>query len=157
MPANTQLEYIDDGFKGILPQHFAAQNGTFIAPLGPFNDQNKEEVSRYVDVETCDFLVLKMNHHYPNEVEDSLIRRKIKQSIAALPSVDNSGKSIKGNKSESGQKAFQLLLSKRVILPEDSRPAYARAFYLPGGISAKAVKFQEYSLFQQTDTITSKK
>ena len=57
LPPNTQLDYFNDGFKGILPQHFAAENGTFCKPIQPFNGLNKEETSRYVELETCDYIV----------------------------------------------------------------------------------------------------
>jgi alpha-1,2-mannosyltransferase len=57
MPHGVTLNYYEDGFTGILPQHFAAANGTFCEPLQPFNGENKEERSRYVSLESCDFIV----------------------------------------------------------------------------------------------------
>lgn len=57
LPNHARLAYIDDGFHGILPQHFASINGTFGEPLQPFNDQNKEETIRYIPVKQCDYLI----------------------------------------------------------------------------------------------------
>lgn len=57
LPANAKLEYVEDGFKGILPQHYSSENGTFTEPLQPFNDRNEEEQSRYVKLTQCDFYV----------------------------------------------------------------------------------------------------
>lgn len=50
---NGNLQYIDDGFKGILPQAFT---DTSIVPKN-MNDENRPEPSRYVDLKTCDYFV----------------------------------------------------------------------------------------------------
>lgn len=82
VPAGVEVEWIKSDFDGILPKHFDvdavsalqpsdAVARTLDATLGwiwpwssitrrvqsGFNDLNKEEVDRYVDVSTCDYLV----------------------------------------------------------------------------------------------------
>ena len=58
LPNDARLEFIQDGFDGQLPAHFSSA-----PPLGSralhrhFNDQNRQEVSRYVDVHRCAVLV----------------------------------------------------------------------------------------------------
>lgn len=53
LPEQTQLQFLESGFRGQLPQQF---NETWRIPLN-MNDQNLEERSRYVSLETCDFVV----------------------------------------------------------------------------------------------------
>eukprot|EP01038_Epipyxis_sp_PR26KG_P009196 gene9196-12404_t len=50
LPFHSELHFIQDGFTGILPQHFSKINGTFSIPSQPFNNLNQEEKSRYVDL-----------------------------------------------------------------------------------------------------------
>ena len=66
LPPSAKLAFIDDDFKGILPQHFPNLNesfglyhhmGTSSTPALPVNNLNKEEVSRYVPLSQCDYLV----------------------------------------------------------------------------------------------------
>nr|XP_002125785.1 alpha-1,2-mannosyltransferase ALG9 [Ciona intestinalis] len=58
LPNNFTLELIRSEFKGQLPAKFEAPGleGTRAEPRH-FNDENLEEKSRYVDVETCHFLI----------------------------------------------------------------------------------------------------
>ncbi|KAL3098187.1 hypothetical protein niasHS_002023 [Heterodera schachtii] len=63
----VEMEFVRSEFRGILPAHFAdggGDNGTSTlrhstahAPLGRMNDANREEMDRYVPVESCDLLV----------------------------------------------------------------------------------------------------
>jgi hypothetical protein len=57
LPQNTTIEYVDDGFKGILPQHYSSLDGTKVEPLQPFNNMNREEPSRYVDFSHCHYYI----------------------------------------------------------------------------------------------------
>lgn len=52
------VSFIQSEFKGQLPSHFEPHtlNGTSLEPVS-LNDENREEPSRYVPLETCDFLV----------------------------------------------------------------------------------------------------
>ncbi|EGD82573.1 hypothetical protein PTSG_03225 [Salpingoeca rosetta] len=57
LPSHTvEVEFIRSEFKGLLPKHYEAANGTRVIPTH-MNALNKEEPSRYVPVETCDFIV----------------------------------------------------------------------------------------------------
>lgn len=57
LPTNAKLEFIEDGFHGILPQHFAAVDGTKVEPLQAFNNLNREEKSRYIPRAQCDYVI----------------------------------------------------------------------------------------------------
>jgi len=53
----VQLGFLPSSFHGQLPQPFQEGNGTWAEPPQPFNDLNKEELSRYVSIKECDFVV----------------------------------------------------------------------------------------------------
>lgn len=72
VPEPLRLQYISDGFGGVLPQHFAPQNGTSCEPLQPFNDQNREETCRYIDWSQCDYLVRTMKDDDRNNDKDKV-------------------------------------------------------------------------------------
>jgi alpha-1,2-mannosyltransferase len=57
LPVNARLQYVEDGFHGVLPAHFETVNGTSAQPRQPFNNENREEPSRYIDVSNCDYVV----------------------------------------------------------------------------------------------------
>lgn len=56
--ASMRLRYIKSGFGGQLPSWFVEDtpDATSIVPDG-FNDLNKEETSRYSDIDECDYIV----------------------------------------------------------------------------------------------------
>ncbi|KAE8893338.1 Alpha-1,2-mannosyltransferase [Phytophthora fragariae] len=58
IPSNsTKVQFVKSSFSGLLPKPFEEhENGTSIIP-GTMNDQNREEPSRYVPIETCDYVV----------------------------------------------------------------------------------------------------
>lgn len=56
LPSNARLGFIRSSFRGQLPQYYAEINGTRVI-LPNFNDQNKEETSRYVLLDHCDYFV----------------------------------------------------------------------------------------------------
>lgn len=57
LSSNTRLNFIDDGFKGQLPQpFFEVEGGTRLIP-NDMNDMNREETSRYIPSEECHYLV----------------------------------------------------------------------------------------------------
>ena len=57
LPSNAKLQYIEEDFHGILPQHFAVINGTKNEPLQPFNNMNKEERTRYIERSSCEYII----------------------------------------------------------------------------------------------------
>ena len=58
LPHNFSLHFVESDFRGQLPQPFSGPgtNGTRVV-LSTFNDQNLEEKNRYVDLNTCHFLI----------------------------------------------------------------------------------------------------
>lgn len=57
LPSNYRLGFIKSDFGGQLPQYFqSGPNATRVTPPN-FNDHNREEPSRYVDVSKCDYVV----------------------------------------------------------------------------------------------------
>ncbi|OWZ00604.1 Alpha mannosyltransferase, partial [Phytophthora megakarya] len=58
IPSNsTKVQFVKSSFSGLLPKAFEEhQNGTSIIPTA-MNDQNREEPSRYVPIDTCDYVV----------------------------------------------------------------------------------------------------
>lgn len=58
IPSNsTKVQFVKSSFSGLLPKPFEEhENGTSIIP-GAMNDQNREEPSRYVPIESCDYVV----------------------------------------------------------------------------------------------------
>ncbi|KXS13524.1 glycosyltransferase family 22 protein [Gonapodya prolifera JEL478] len=68
VPDGAQLAFLRSGFRGLLPKYFeldvmAAERdalgwrpGTWLTPTG-MNDVNREELDRYVDAATCDYVV----------------------------------------------------------------------------------------------------
>lgn len=59
LPPDTHLAFLESSFKGQLPQPFTKYGSRVESQqyLQPFNDQNKEESLRYVDTNSCDFIV----------------------------------------------------------------------------------------------------
>jgi len=62
LPFNTKLSFLRSSFKGQLPQPFQANTG-------PFNDMNREEISRYGVIEDCDYLIDFANQYEEDEWE----------------------------------------------------------------------------------------
>jgi alpha-1,2-mannosyltransferase len=123
LPPHARLQYIDDHFGGILPQHFAPLNGTAAVPLQAFNNRNREEKARYVPLLECDYLVLLMHEDGTGLVQERLRTR--------------------------GGEGFRRVLSEKVISAADSAGAgLYRAFYVPFRSSA-VVKTQDYVLFEK--------
>lgn len=130
LPAGARLDYLSDGFGGVLPQHFAPLNGTFASPLQEFNDQNKEVTERYVPLAQCDYVILLIDDNKP--VQDSLLRAQLREEH------------------DINHTKFRRVTSERVISAAYSPSALLRAYFIPGK-SPKSVKFQEYTLFERVD------
>lgn len=121
LPTRARLEFVRDGFNGQLPYHFSAVNGTSATPVQSFNDQNRAEEARYVDMAACDFVVL----HLHRQSESN----QLEETIQATPT------------------RFRYLTS-TLVLDAANSPSLTRAFYIPGR-SIKANKYNEYALFEQ--------
>lgn len=93
---NVELAFIKSEFDGLLPKPFARgplPNVTRIIPT-EMNDMNREELSRYVPLETCDYLVdletpdttdLEPNYAKQVEVWRSVVRRRFLLSAYSHP------------------------------------------------------------------------
>ena len=55
-PVRLQVSFLKSGFGGQLPAEFLPDVGTH-SEGGPFNDENAEEPSRYVELNSCDYVV----------------------------------------------------------------------------------------------------
>eukprot|EP00771_Trimastix_marina_P001671 gnl/Trimastix_PCT/2757.p1 GENE.gnl/Trimastix_PCT/2757~~gnl/Trimastix_PCT/2757.p1 ORF type:complete len:677 (+),score=129.70 gnl/Trimastix_PCT/2757:40-2070(+) len=75
---NDTLAFLQSGFTGLLPKPFAPlPNGSFEIPTG-MNNRNMQEMDRYVDVSTCDFLV---DFDFPTQLEPHYLADKATWSI----------------------------------------------------------------------------
>lgn len=154
LPKNSRLEYIRGNFHGQLPQHFSALHGTSGPPLQTFNDQNAEELSRYVNLSSCDYLVVSMDGRSDKATSNrspktrthinagNSWRSRLSNIIDANIDEEEEG----GNEVDSyfqimsevqqGIPAedvrFRLLFDRKVIDPAGSSSAVARAYFLPG-------------------------
>ena len=107
---HISLNFLDDGFKGQLPQYYNPINGTFALPTHAFNDRNMEEQSRYVSLDSCDYVVLLRQSKFNKD------NKKIVEDLLDQPS----------NKAK-----FKLLKSKSIIDKLGSTNSLARAYYIP--------------------------
>ena len=134
LPANAKLGFYNDGFTGILPAHFNAENGTFATPKYNFNDRNREEVDRYLDIKAeCDYVVILIDENKPFARQAEVRKDFI---VAAEEDVQK----------EKGE--FRKVVGQKVISIEFSPSSLYRAYFVPHK-SPQSVKFQEYVLFEK--------
>ena len=120
LPSNVKIEYVRDSFTGQLPAYFVSTSGT--SPH-PFNDLNRMEESRYVTLESCDYLVMIMRRQGS--------QGRLEKQVRATPST------------------FKPLLATLILDPNFS-PAITRAFFVPWR-SLHINKYNEYVLFSRAD------
>lgn len=128
LPEEARLQYLRDGFTGILPQHFASEQGTSAVPLQAFNDLNREEPARYVDLAQCDFLVVLIDRN--KSVQETELRAQLLRE-EGLPTA-----------------LFRRVASEPVISPDYSPSSLHRAYYIPYQ-TPKRVRFQDYILYER--------
>ncbi len=127
LPEKIQIKFINDEFHGLLPQYFNHVNGTSTTPSLKFNTLNKEELDRYVQISSCDYVVTYFN----NESFDKFInKRYFKSTKVQKELIDN----------------FELVLYKEVIDSPASK-TLSRAFHIPF-YSSKHNKYSKYILFK---------
>jgi hypothetical protein len=151
LPAGARLQFIQDGFGGILPQHFSPTNGTFGPPLLPFNDRNAEQVDRYVPLTSCQYLVLLVDAHKIAHEKEALpeplsASQRIRHLLHAGEVAE--GKGTKEGGMHEQLRRFRKVTSRPVISAEYSRSPLFRSFFIPTK-SPQSVVFQEYALFEQ--------
>jgi alpha-1,2-mannosyltransferase len=128
LPDGARLQFIQDGFTGILPQHFGPTNGTSSALL-PFNDLNREELSRYMTPNKCDYIVLHIDKCTPNKPTQGALRQMLLESEVRPDA------------------PFRRVTAERVISPYSTNPLL-RAYYLPH-FTASSVQFRDYALYER--------
>ena len=110
LPNHLSLHFLDDGFKGQLPQYYNPVNGTFAVPIHAFNDKNKEEPSRYVSIDSCNYVVILRQSKFNKD------NKKVIEETLNHP--DNKSK-------------FKLLHSCPIIDKDGSTNSLTRAYYIP--------------------------
>jgi alpha-1,2-mannosyltransferase len=128
LPPSARLEYFKDGFGGILPQHFAPEGGTWRPPLQPFNGLNREETSRYVGMDACDYVVRLMTSDAEREAVAAAGRQQ-------EPTYEWTRDGV----------AFDKVLAQRIIDSGRSSPL-TRALALPG--MPEKNQYFEYALLR---------
>ena len=119
LPHNFTLHFVKSDFRGQLPQHFMASGleGTQVIPKH-FNDGNLEEKSRYVPIQSCQYLI---------DFDD--------------------GSSSTLEPRYSQQKQWKVLYQARFLSKAKSTSSLYRAFYIPLLFESRNV-FGKYQLLQ---------
>lgn len=145
LPENVRISFVKDNFGGQLPQYFAEREdmgfmqGTSSDPLHPMNDLNKEEVSRYIPLAYCDYVVASMDPHSDRE------RSPMVRQMTILNSKESRHKLID---EKLDLVYFEPVIRHDVIDPARSESSLARAYAIPIYSSAKN-KYNEYILFKR--------
>lgn len=109
--SHTGLHYVKSSFTGQLPQPFRPVNGTWAAPLLPFNELNAEEPSRYVPLSACHYLI--EYFHPPDGATSEAVDKQVERF---------------GGKGERGRWA---LAETRTFLDAEASQSPYRAFWVP--------------------------
>ena len=120
LPDAASLSYVSDNFHGLLPQHYAAENGTSSEPLQPFNDRNEEQIERYIEIKSCDYVVNSLPRPGTNVQDMTPVQRAI---------LDDSS-------------SFRTLAVCEIIDPQNS-PTWSRVVYIPY-VSKRKNKYVQY-------------
>ena len=128
LPKHIKLRFIEESFRGVLPQYYAEVNGTFATPAQPFNNRNLEERSRYIPIDTCDYII------YSDPADSD----------------DESNKNVKHEKQsykvrKHTAKNLQEIISFPII-DSNKSPMLTRAFFIPT-LSSKLNKYGSYSVY----------
>ena len=101
MPKTMRARFIKSEFSGLLPGEFAESQGTFSGtwkvPLG-MNDENREDMGKYTDLDRCDFLV---DSNLPSTVSSALEPNYIQdeanwEKVECLPFLDAASTGLLG-------------------------------------------------------------
>ena len=163
LPDNARLEFVYDRFHGQLPQYFGpatppatpatgyghansqgmsampwdAWVGTWSPPLQPFNDMNREEDSRYVQLSDCEYVVA--------VVEDDVEQKRHGPMISAMSLSSPGGK--EADSPTGGRNSFSFVFDRPVLDPARSPSPLARAYYIPT-LSKRSNKYNKYTAFR---------
>ncbi|RKF65011.1 Alpha-1,2-mannosyltransferase alg9 [Erysiphe neolycopersici] len=105
LPKNMHAKFIKSEFRGLLPGEFSEidvengfRSGTWMIPSG-MNDQNLEDVGKYIEINACDFLVDTYYHlgNEPSPLESNYILDTANwEIIHCVPFLDASKTSLLG-------------------------------------------------------------
>ena len=131
LPNNANLEFLYDNFHGQLPQYYPSNEGTYIEPLQSFNDKNKEEISRYIHYDKCDYIVISIPEYTQYEIDTMIDSFRIVEKLIIKQS-----------------KVWIQVSNQLIIDLLRSTSSFARAFYLPGLSSTKNI-YKKYSIYKK--------
>lgn len=142
LPNHARLDFVRDYFHGQLPQHFSGpawHGGTWATPRQPFNDANREEESRYVQLSDCDYVVALINTDVDQSQHGPMVASMSLASAARAAQ-------------EPGQSSsFSFVLDKPVLDPaRSSSSSLARAYHIPL-LSKKNNVYNKYSVFRRVE------
>lgn len=139
-PKNLKIEFIQSEFKGQLPGKFIGtwpvsiyddiknrdqirKNRQISALRQKFNDDNLEEEDRYVEIDTCDFIIDRIGEHVP--------KTQLEPDFTLAPY------------------NYEVLYSHSIINLQNS-PVWSRTFYLPY-VFEKFNVFNEYVILMKPE------
>lgn len=132
LPSHVRLAFVRDSFHGQLPQLFREDgSGSWAPPLQPFNKLNREELSRYTDLDSCDFVVALIDPDGDQTSHGPM--------VASMTLAGTQGAAATGG-------GFAFVADEPVLDPSRSSSALARAFFIPG-LSKDRNKFNRYTAF----------
>ena len=127
LPKNVRLEYIRGTFHGQLPQHFSKFLGTSAVPFQDFNDQNKEENSRYVSLNKCDYIVLNIDDDNEYYEFDEINKSNDNEEDNEINNFDEN--KIESNQEMTASDMFQIFLGmKNEVIPNENEKKEKRIF-----------------------------
>lgn len=125
---NIQLGFLKSSFEGQLPQPFTSHGSTrksLDVQVGQFNDMNREETDRYLDISQCSYVV---------------------EMVSSSEESDNSPECLQYMRVDASSSWGKL--SSFRYLDAKSTPALHRILYLPFGRESK-VKYKEYIFYKR--------
>lgn len=179
MPEGFKLQFVQDNFHGILPQHFSAPNGSWVNPHHSLamNDKNTEEIDRYVSLERdCSYVVITLpplspplsfsDHQHQEKQSISLdlspLQSAVLQSMASNVEVSSPSHCVDDEKdltersfdaacTESSNPSFRIVHCEAII--DSSRSSsLARAYFIPQIIwNSQQINYKNYCLLKNTN------
>lgn len=133
LPLNSQLGFLKSSFAGQLPQpftEFGSTNESLKVQKGKFNDINREEFDRYVNIEQCTYVI----ELVPSSDSDTLH--------------NNTPESLQYMESDSSAGSWYQLASFSYLNTEATSTLH-RILYLPFGRNGK-VAYNRYNLYARS-------
>jgi len=136
LPPNHQLGFLKSSFTGQLPQPFtqfgSKKESLDVMGVGSFNDINKEEMDRYIDIDQCAYVV----ELVPSSFESSDNTSRDDDIPECLKYMDFD--------SSAGSSWTQI--ASYDYLDADSTPLLHRILYFPVGMKGQAI-YKGYNLY----------